>query len=73
MANKNGKQNKESITKRVILRAARKGVKKASVRAMKTAGYLLKVEGDWVVKVDAKGNQTRVKRINNTSADFVLD
>lgn len=71
--NPNTKTTKASITKRVVLRAAGKGIRAASDQAMKTAGYVVKVEDGWVIEVDSKGQSKRVKKLGNTSTDLVLD
>ncbi len=61
------------ITKQVIVRAARKGVREAAVKAMQTAGYVVKAEGGNIVQVDANGKITVVKKISGTSSKLILD
>ena len=64
---------KASITKRVVVRAAGKGVRVAAGLSMKTAGYVIKEEDGWVVEVDSDGNTKKVKKLTSPSSGLVLD
>ncbi|WP_299761229.1 hypothetical protein [uncultured Pontibacter sp.] len=53
------------VTKRVLVRAASPAVKRASRRAMEVAGYVVKAENGWVVRVDQDGTKSRITKIRN--------
>jgi hypothetical protein len=48
------------VTKRVLIRAAGPAGRKAAQNAMKTAGYLIKADDGWVVRVNKDGSQTKL-------------
>jgi hypothetical protein len=53
------------VTKRVLVRAAGPAVVKASRRAMEVAGYVVKAENGWVVRVEKDGTKSRISKINS--------
>lgn len=66
-ADKKSAAGKETayVTKRVLVRAASPAVKIASRRAMEVAGYVVKAENGWVVRVDQDGTKSRISKIRN--------
>lgn len=61
-------QETEYLTKAVMKRAVSKGVKQASERAMETAGSLVEVEGDWVVRRYKDGHTEKLEQLPKISA-----
>jgi hypothetical protein len=56
--------NTAYVTKRILVRAAGSAVRKASKRAMEVAGYVVKAENGWVVRVDQDGNKSIISKIS---------
>lgn len=52
------------LTKKVLNRAVNSGVKKASRKAMTTAGSVVVVKGDWVVRRYDDGRFTEIKKLD---------
>lgn len=69
---KDKKRNKAYLTKRVLVRATRKGTRSIASEAMNIKGYVVKAENGWVVKVHRTGQQERLSRLNRSS-EVVLD
>ncbi len=69
------KTKKAYLTKRVVVRAAGSAMRKASAKALEAAGYTVVVKDGWVVKKDADGKITRIKKVETTKrpAKIVLD
>jgi ribosomal protein S19E (S16A) len=63
------------LTKRDVIRVASAAVKRASVKAMQTAGYVIKAENGWVVRENEDGSIDRIKEIKGASSPnkLVLD
>jgi len=63
------KQNGEGayLTKEVLNRAVRKGVKEAANTAMKTAGSVVSTEGQWVVRNHQDGHVEKLRKLDRTS------
>jgi hypothetical protein len=51
------------LSKRILLRAAKKGIKAAADETMKVMGYNVIAENGWVVKVYADGRREQIKEI----------
>lgn len=69
---KDKRRNKAYLTKRVLVRATRKGTRSIASEAMNIKGYVVKAENGWVVKVHHTGQQERLSRLNRSS-EVVLD
>jgi hypothetical protein len=54
---------KAYLTKRLLARAARAGIRKAAKKAMDIMGYTVVVDGDWVVKKFADGTIEKLKQL----------
>jgi hypothetical protein len=57
------KTNEEYLTKRVVIRATKKGMKKASRETMDTMGYNVVAQNGWVVRIYKDGTTERIKEI----------
>lgn len=55
------------LTKVVMKRAVNKGIKKASQEAMETAGSLVEVDGDWMVRRYKDGRVEKLHRLQKIS------
>jgi hypothetical protein len=55
------------LTKEVLNRAVSKGIREASVNAMKTAGSVLTVESGWVVRKHEDGKIEKIERLDRIS------
>lgn len=53
------------LTKRTIIRRARSAGRLAALKAMRTMGYVITVEGEWVVKKFKDGRIEKVSRISH--------
>lgn len=64
-----------NVTKQVLARAAKPAIVKASRRAMEVAGYIVKAENGWVVRVDQDGTVSKISKISKTTRpkQIVLD
>lgn len=70
------KKNKNIyLTKRLLVRKAKSAGKSAARRAMENAGFLVKVENDWVVKEHEDGRKEKISFIGPpvTSNQIILD
>lgn len=52
------------LTKEVLNRAVRKGVRQASKEAMATAGSVVSTDGEWLVRNYADGRVEPLKKLN---------
>jgi hypothetical protein len=77
VSNKTDKKTTETayLTKRVIVRATRKTFIKASEKAMKTLGYVVKAENGWVVRENIDGTKEKLHKIEKVkrSSKIVFD
>ncbi len=55
---------KISLTKRVLISATKSGIQKAAKDAMRTAGFVVKVENGWLVKEDHTGKVEKIKKVS---------
>ena len=51
------------LTKRILLRAAKKGIKAAAAETLTVMGYNVISENGWVVKVYADGKREQIKEM----------
>ena len=58
------KEEKAYLTKRLLVSAAKRGIKKAAEETMQVMGYNVIAKGGWVVKVFADGRVEKVEPIN---------
>lgn len=56
------------LTKRLLISRSKKAVKEASERAFETAGYVVKVQGNQVVKISKDGSVVVIEQLD-TSRD----
>jgi hypothetical protein len=56
------------LTKEVLNRAVRKGVRQASKDAMTTAGSVVSTEGDWLVRSYQDGRVERLRKLDKAPA-----
>lgn len=64
----NKPQETEYLTKAVMKRAVSKGIKQASEKAMETAGSLIEVDGDWIVRRYKDGRTEKLQELPKVSA-----
>lgn len=64
---RNGNKDGAYLTKQVLNRAVRKGVKQAAAEAMKTAGSVVTTEGEWVVRQHQDGRIEQLRTLDRTS------
>lgn len=59
-------QHKEPVylTKRILLRASRRAILNASKRAMLVAGYVVKVQNNWVVREYKDGTIQKILELS---------
>lgn len=55
------------LSKRLLNRAVRKGVMEAAENAVKTADFLVLMEGDWLVKRYKNGQIEKIRKLERTS------
>jgi hypothetical protein len=72
---KNKSAQEAYLSKRTIQRATRKASAGLNEEAMITMGYVVRAEGEWVIKVHDTGKEERIERIVqvNTPEQVVLD
>jgi hypothetical protein len=58
------RKSKPYLTKRILVRAARSGVKTAAEETMKVMGHVIIVENGWVVQKDSDGNTIQITPID---------
>ena len=63
------------VTKRVLENASRKAVRIDSLKAMAIAGYVITVDRGWLIRKDADGTISRLKKIAQTTSrrEIILD
>lgn len=64
---RNGNQDGAYLTKQVLNRAVRKGVKQAAAEAMKTAGSVVTTDGEWVVRRHQDGRIEQLRKLDRKS------
>ncbi len=52
------------LTKRVLVRAVKKGTKGLAEQEMELMGYITRVEDGWVVQIDKEGNKTQISKVD---------
>jgi hypothetical protein len=66
------RNEKAYVSKRNIMRAAGPAIKKASKAAMETAGYVVKVENDWVIREFKNGKKERIKQLQPVRSNRIF-
>jgi len=67
-------KGKPYLTKRVLVSAAKAGVRQAAKDTMEVMGYTIIAEDGWVVRKDLKGNTERIEQIPlSATPAFKLD
>ena len=63
------------MTKRSLKKLSADAFREASEKAMEIAGYVLRADNGWLVREDADGLVTRIKKLSPkvTAAEIVLD
>jgi len=63
------------LTKRILQQASRAAFQRASVRAMKTMGYLIKAENGWLIRENADGSVEKISKLATVKrpSKIVLD
>jgi hypothetical protein len=64
--------NKEYLTKRVVARATKKGMKAASEETMKIMGYNVIVKDGWVVKKYKDGTIEQLEKVADSASEDAL-
>jgi hypothetical protein len=59
------------LTKRILVSAAKTGVKKAAKETMKVMGYTIIAKDGWVIKKYADGTIEKVSKLETTSSDAI--
>lgn len=59
----NRQQEPAYITKRILVRTSQRAVKLASQRAMRIAGYVVKVKNEWVVREYNNGTTQNILKL----------
>lgn len=60
----NNQKEPAYITKRILLQTSYRAVKLASKKAMRIAGYIVKVQNEWVVRENEDGTIQRILRLS---------
>jgi hypothetical protein len=55
------------LTKRVLVRATRKNSNTLTIDAMRVKGYVVKAEGNWIVKIYNSGVREQLSPIDKTA------
>lgn len=63
---------RHEFTDRLVSKASTKAIRAASARAMALAGYVIKAEGDWVIRVEKDGSVTKVSKIESHPRPKIL-
>lgn len=56
------KEGKAYITKRLVVSSSRAAVRLAALRAMQTAGYVIKAHKGWIVRVEKDGTIYKISK-----------
>ena len=68
------RRSKPYLTKRILVRAARSGVKTAAEETMKIMGHVIIVENGWVVQKNSDGKTIQIAPIDQPdSSSITLD
>jgi hypothetical protein len=70
MANRspqNEAKDQEYLSKEILKRAVRKGIKEASEQALETAGSVVIAEGNWIVRSHSDGKVEKIRKLDRTS------
>ena len=67
IANKIPKEEKAYLTKRLLVSAAKRGVRQAAEETMQLMGYNVIAKGGWVVKKYADGRIEKIEPINTSA------
>jgi hypothetical protein len=57
-------QQKPYLTKRLLVSAAKRGIRKAAEETMQIMGYTIIAQNGWIVKKYADGTTEAIERIN---------
>jgi hypothetical protein len=66
------RDSKPYLTKRILIRAAKKGFRKAAAETMDIMGYTATVKDGWVIKLFADGHSEQVSQIEQVEKDKKL-
>lgn len=69
---KDGKDHKPYLTKRILEAAARRGFRAAAKETMAVMGYNVIVKDDWVVKIFPDGSIEKIKPLNSKNGHHKL-
>jgi hypothetical protein len=72
---KTGLKQTAYLSKRILQQASRKAFQSASVRAMKTMGYLIKAENGWLIRENADGSVEKISKLASVKrpSKIILD
>ena len=60
----NNQKEPAYITKRILLQTSYRAIKLASKKAMRIAGYIVKVQNEWVVREDKDGTIEKILKLS---------
>ena len=60
------------LTDNIFARASTHAIRAASLRAMDLTGYVVKAEGDWIVRVNKDGSRANVSKIESHPRPKIL-
>jgi hypothetical protein len=67
-------RNTVYISKRILVSCTTKAIKEAAENAIKVAGYLIRVEREWLVKEHVDGTIERIEKLKvNSNPHISLD
>ena len=64
-ATKKAKQKEPYLTKRILVSAAKRGIREAADETMRIMGYVVIAKGGWVVKKYANGDIEKIVKIDS--------
>lgn len=70
-SSRNGNGDSAYLTKEVLNRAVRKGVKKAAADAMDTAGSVVSTKGCWLVRYHKNGRIEQIRKLDRKSTNDI--
>jgi hypothetical protein len=64
----------QELTKDIVVKVVRKGLRNAAKKSLKTMGYTIKTQEGWLVKISTSGDVSRIKEIKKSKyKTFKLD
>jgi hypothetical protein len=67
-------KNSQELTKDIIVKVARKGIRNAARKSLLTMGYTIQAQNGWLVKISSDGVVSKIKEVKKSKYKiFELD